>query len=1089
MSFRSIDRSKAAARAFFRARGARLFLLGYLLAATRAALDLSDPWLLSFLLIAAATVLGVLSARALALLAVASLLGAATTYVPAKIDVAEQFTQFTYYLLLLLLGRQLAVMLLDAVAGPRGRLSGSVERLEETHTRLWRTVARDVRTLFPRTVVHFEEQHARLWRAVARDIRALLAVVRRALVSVLRDVTHGVRALFAAARNAALAADGGLGTFLRRCAWHSQKLPVSWFVLWLLFLLVIPFFWFRNGEGDFGGDSSRLYFLDPAAWLSTQALHEIGTDGFGNDNPTYFTIPFLVFLRGIKFLVLNRATMVLPLFDGLLLMMAFLSTYGALRELLLPYERDAHLRRTACFVGAAFFVFSQIVMYQWQRYLYTFHQIAVYPVLVWLVLRYLRRPRALWVLLAVLWTFLFSINFSAFSAPGFFAFFPFVGVILLVTAWTRGMLRALLRGAALFLALAIPLHAFHLFPQVVSLFNPQNALLQNLVTAEGKYERGLEYFRSVRPTVRLLYNLVGFTQYRLYTETGSAPELLRLLSTYGIKFLPIFLVFPALVLAGVVKARGDPDRRFRVVFLSTAVVFVISLFLMTANLFGSFGPALYARLFSIPGFSMFRSFYGVFSLSFAFLYALTIGLSLRVVLRSSRSSLRALTVLGLLLPLLYGALPFLTGRIVNAVLADTIDVKVSSRFSPAFESVVRWVRATSLDAKFLTLPLTNYAYQIIDGDPSGAYIGASPFGLLGGKHVFSGLSAFGPAGAATLSYENAIALFGQDDPRVVRRLLATLNIGFVFLNTNPAIYRDRFTGWPYSKETWNLFPTTGDVQRFVDRLGYSRVLATSTYEVYQAPPDVFLPHAYIPREVREAKTPANLFGILLNNPKGERRMAVVFNPSADTSALLNEPHDSSPSLEWKKTSSSDYVLVVHGIRGRTPIVFSELFHRGWRLFPRQVDAQKCGGTFPESGTSAQLGRADHADIEQWCARGLLSATGPDFISQNFADSIQNQNLPVEQSWKRWRAAAVDERYHARVNDYANLWWLDLAYLKQRFPSALRERPDGTYDLTLALEFTPERSFFVGAAVTGMTLLGILCALGVTVLRVRRERFG
>lgn len=70
-----------------------------------------------------------------------------------------------------------------------------------------------------------------------------------------------------------------------------NKLPY----LFTIILFIIPFFWLKPGEIDIGGDSSRLYFYDPMAFLKNVAWYGISTQGTGVIEPNYFYIPFVFF--------------------------------------------------------------------------------------------------------------------------------------------------------------------------------------------------------------------------------------------------------------------------------------------------------------------------------------------------------------------------------------------------------------------------------------------------------------------------------------------------------------------------------------------------------------------------------------------------------------------------------------------------------------------------------------------------------------------------------------------------------------------------------------------------------------------------
>ncbi len=808
--------------------------------------------------------------------------------------------------------------------------------------------------------------------------------------------------------------------------WKVWNISPILFIAAILFF--IPFFWFAPGEGDFGGDSSRLYFVDPGAWLKHHGLSEININDYGFHNPAYFLIPFLLLLQGLHLLFFNQVYLVLSTFNGLLLATAFLSVYLIIRDLHLG-EKNEGITRLSAILGALFFVLAPVMAYNWQKALYSWHQIAAYPLLVWLFLRYIQRQETKHLLYGLLLTVLFAPNFSAYAAPALFSFWPLVLPLLFVYAALHKKVRWLLRGLAIFIPLFLLLHSFQIIPQLASLFSPSNTLYQNAFTETGKTVRGLPYFEGVRPMVKLVYNLTAFPQYSLYVRTNVAPYFLDLLTRYGISSLAVFFSFPAVILLGVLLNTRQ-QRKQRILFFTCVLLFAGALFFITGNLFGLFGPRGYAALFSLPGFAMFRSFYGVFVVPYIFLYALCLGMGLRYVLTHiSRYAVRGVLVAWLIVVLLYGSFPFLTGKVVNTIMSDTNNIRLSNQFPSDFVDILTAVKNIETDGKWLTTPLTNSVYQIIEGADGGAYVGPSPLALLGGKHAFSGLSTFTIPGSAVFTPEFFLARVEAEDYESLRRLFALMNIGFIFENNSSFVYRDGFIGWPYSQELWKAFPATEDWHRLIQKLDYVPLVASGPYTVYHNPND-FLPHFYIPHTVVSYRSPHELQRYLTNQEDYDLRTA-FFLTEGDFNTTAIKSADST-TIEVKKINEMKYQIHLYNVRGDIPIVFSHAWHPGWKL------------------------------------------------------KVNNQ--PAGALWKSWFLPTIDDTYHRRANEYANAWLLDLDYLQNQFGQSLVRRSDGGYDLELTLEFTPRRIFFAGAFVSIATLITLLGYLLWTTARSRLRAY-
>ncbi len=785
-------------------------------------------------------------------------------------------------------------------------------------------------------------------------------------------------------------------------------------------LFFIPFFWFQNGEADFGGDSSRLYFYDPLNWLKSMGLYEINASGF--DNPNFFIIPFLLLLQGLKWLFRNNASTMLAVFNGMLLSGAFLSVYGTVR-VFLSHREDKRYVRAAAIMGALFFVLSQSIMYGWQKSLYTFHQIAVYPLVVLLWLAYIRSRRFFYILVSLLVTFVFSVNFSLYSAPSFFSFFMFAFPLVSLYAVFVKRKKVWTQGFVLFLVLFLLLHAFQLFPQLVSISNPASNIYENLFTKHGQLDRGLNYFHGVRSMVRLIYNIVGFTQYYLYTQTVSSLPLLKMLFTFGVQVLYLFLIFPIIIVGGFMISLKERVRVMRLVLLTLMSLLLISLFFMTANIFGIWGPKMYAALFSVPGFSMFRSFYGVFAIVSVYILALTFGVASHYVLVFlPHRVMRAIFIGGLLVLLGYNGIPFFQGSIVNVVMSDTKGVKLSNHFRSSLDEMLIHVRNDTLDARIVTLPLTNFGYQIIDGEFGGAYVGPSPLGMLAGRQVFSGLASFDYPPSSVFSQEFILDRLRVKDYRTLNRLFSLLNVGYIFYNSNPDIYLDKFIGWPYSKAVWDAFPLFADFDGFIKRLGYTPIYSADTYILYNNQA-YFLPHIYIPLRIKKVDNEGQMKDNLIND-SGYELQTVFYVTGTAADSLIAKFSDGlahPPILEIKKINTTKYRLLISNITANFPLIFSEPFHPGWRL----------------------------------ALESVAGASGTDGITASRQIGL------------------LDEKNHTRANQYANGWWIDLNYIRDHYGQALKQNVDGSYTMNATLIFAPQENFYTGAAISLLALIIIV----------------
>src|SRR5204863_2033491 len=124
------------------------------------------------------------------------------------------------------------------------------------------------------------------------------------------------------------------------------------------------------------------------------------------------------------------------------------------------------------------------------------------PLISYFVLRYLLTENVLYLYITLLITFIFSLNFSFLSAPGFFAFFPLV--LLYSSLYTRWICKKRLpiKGIVLGILGFCLIQSFHLVPHLLSLLflgSQYNAVF----SGEGKFTRGLDYFVAIAPNIKV----------------------------------------------------------------------------------------------------------------------------------------------------------------------------------------------------------------------------------------------------------------------------------------------------------------------------------------------------------------------------------------------------------------------------------------------------------------------------------------------------------------------------------------------------------------------------------------------------------
>ncbi|MFC1637893.1 hypothetical protein ACFL2R_00570, partial [Patescibacteria group bacterium] len=271
----------------------------------------------------------------------------------------------------------------------------------------------------------------------------------------------------------------------------------------------------------------------------------------------------------------------------------------------------------------------------------------------------------------------------------------------------------------------------------------------------------------------------------------------------------------------------------------------------------------------------------------------------------------------------------------------------------------------------------------------------------------------------------------------------------------------------------------------------------------------FLPHFYTPvKNIISSGTIDELIDIV-SSEKYETRSAVFFKyQNKENLSKLNslgEKVNGNQIIEFRKINPTKYRLRIHNATEDFPLVFSESFHEQWKAYvvkykESEVNSEQLGKykildgnendqitkdgleEFIEKGWVTDLGNGNEKESKHYRWNGKKEVVDHierydiDFVSKNFNGTIQNDNLPKGYIWETWRnnewLKQISDKNHLMVNGYANSWKIDVDELCSNEKMCYRN-DDGSYDMEIIVEFWPQRLFYIGLLISGVTLLGCL----------------
>lgn len=746
----------------------------------------------------------------------------------------------------------------------------------------------------------------------------------------------------------------------------KPKILVS-FICIILFIL--PFFWIKPGELELGGDSSRLYLYDPDSFMQANSLYSIQPDGVGDLRSDQAMLPFL-FLLKLFYFIFHSPYILICLLNSLKLVGAFLFIYLIVVEILKNHVQDykMQLAEIAGILAGIFYTFSPSVGKTMQFSLIVHNQIFLNPMVFYLLLRFLVSQKSKYLWFALLTTFIFSPNFTL-VIPSLYAFFPltltFLGIYVTFCLGKPLPLKKIFVGTILFLGI----HAFHLIPTIISIFDPGHILNTRIFDTGTIQNQGVDYFTSV-----LKYAMVT----RSFFYSYSIPQV-----QWTTFVAPLAIILGFLI----IKAR---EKTFTLI----ALFFFITTFLESANI-TNLGNAMYKILFYIPGFSMFRNFYGWFIYVQAFFYALLLGYAFFLIFSKLKKRIVYISSILIIGMFVFNSWKFISGQIIRDPHRGTNNVSTIMQMDPNYEKILSFLRNLPDDGKIFDFPLTEFGYQVVPGLNRGAYIGPSPMSYLTGKRDFSGNPILEPFSATLLN------LIKEKNIDGIKRLFGLLNVKYIFYNSDPRAYEEYFPQVPNSV-LLKLLPDSASLKDFVDKIIGKEVVNFGTYHIYYSDKNYYLPHFYVPISVVPydgkkidyiGKNTLFFVDTKLTDPRIgyiDSQLCMQVLSRCKVGEIIHE--SDMPAITYQKINPTKYKVIVSNAKAPFFLIFSDKFHTSWKAYITDSKEQK--PKVQESYFGEKIQEAYHENI---------------FLNMK---TFETNNLK-----------SIPEKQHISVNGYANAWYI------------------------------------------------------------------
>lgn len=472
--------------------------------------------------------------------------------------------------------------------------------------------------------------------------------------------------------------------------------------------------------------------------------------------------------------------------------------------------------------------------------------------------------------------------------------------------------------------------------------------------------------------------------------------------------------FLLLMLVCVSLLREKKDK-FTIFFFSVILIFI---FLAKSEHppFSEINRWLYQN---IPLFGMYRASYYKFIYYCIFSFSVLLSMSIlrvnkKILELQTPSILRGLSRVIPLIFVLYCAGPFFSGDIVRKIHKTAIPTE--------YHQINQYFSNDKTDFSVLSLPQLPSGLMLDWGEGNFYGGGANPDYFLLGRPVWSN-GWFLP--------ENPTS----DQFGFYKNMLSRTNIKYIFLHKD---IPEKFSFGQGDR---------GDLDGQTNYLSMNNQLTEDKdfvliqdnqyFKVFEIKQERFVPHLYIPEKVEISKQTINDYLENIIDDNSTIRSATYFETQFidDIEKLKNLPSNTVdaeklPTIEFKKINSSKYRAIIHTASEELPLIFSESFDSGWKVY----------------------------------------------LSLDFQNKAQNDNQMngnIAETW--FRKPIVNNEKHLIVNGYANSWIINPVDICKD-SKVCQKNADNSYDMELIVEFWPQRMFYLGLFVSGVSVFWILLCL-------------
>lgn len=863
-----------------------------------------------------------------------------------------------------------------------------------------------------------------------------------------------------------------------------------------LLLFIFPFFWFSNGMAVLGGEMFTFPYYVPIkstlfTWSSNYSL--------GLPNLYVVTDLYLLFYYFLSLLFQN--SIVQKILFGLIISSGFFSFYYLLTYLKIK-------NKIASILGSLFYVFNPyyIMMFPWfPTYGMLFLSVPLFLKQIFIIFSSEVKMKNF------IYLFFISLLMSIVAANiALFIFFIMLLIIYFLIVFFSNIgnrLNTIKKLAIIFLIIIMG-NLFWILP----LFLTYRSLFGNAVVYETNFQETSLYQFPI-------LNGLTLHQYYWFDKKDSFGNLYYSYSNwYNLpsKLLVLFILF--FTIYGFLKLRNKgKDDKNKKIYIFFSIITLCGVFLSkgTASPLGSIYKFL---LKNIKLFGIYRSpdikFPFFITLGYSFLFANA------VVFFSIYKKIKNYIFILLIIFVIFLGFPLINGNIFNIPKNTGVSAIVNIPYYWYDYSINSDL--DKLDSRTLLFPKNISVFDKYNWGYEGAWLSS----LLSRKSSI----AYTPGGGSSVQEHNfSLAkinyqFFENNDIESMKKAMSLFNIKNIIERNDFSLDLNTKTSDSY-ESIYNPENVLSILNKnFIKKFNYGEIISYSIDSNY------FLQHFYVPKNILISYRTIDSLSDIISKENFQINTAIFFmdqNSSMSTNLaydkkilsnlqeLSKKINTTTPIIEFKKISPTKYRAVVHKAKYIFPLVFSESFENGWEVYIVDHSAQTINTenlnnykilegneenqakkdeviNFIKNGYISCIGKDIQKQIEhnKWEnnkeRKDYIENYNIDFISKNFQNTIQNNNLKDGPFYETWfKKPLENNKNHLVANGYANSWVINPSEILNN--NKFIKNKDGTYDFELVIEYLPQKMHYQGLLITGLLIILSILYLIIFFIRNLKKR--